>query len=240
MAKQTITEIKKGQIGTGLLLENDGYVSLDMPENKTLKESLDALGGRYLNPKDLPRPFIVSAVFQKYDIENANGRVYPERILKREVEKYQSAIKERRAYGECNHPESSSIDLGRIALNIVELHWEGHTLVGKIEIPVSEGFREHGGVYTCADILAQWIISGLKVGVSSRGLGSVTQQMGHLVVGDDFEIVCWDAVAQPSTPGAWIGISDNELQPYVESKEKKGNLLKEDKFSEFEDWLKIL
>ena len=236
MARQTITEIKKGQIGTGLLIENDGYVSLDMPENKILKESIGFDGG-FINPKDLPRPFVVSAVFQKFGIENGNGRIYPEAILKREVEKYQQVIRERRGYGELNHPECSAIDLGRISLNIIELHWEGKTLVGKMEIPISEGFREHGGVYTCADILAQWIISGLRVGVSSRALGSVTQQGGRLIVGDDLELVCWDAVAQNSTPGAIIATDYEDLKPYIESTEKSGDLIKEDKYSEFDAWL---
>jgi len=235
MARQTITEIKKGQTGTGLLIENDGFISLKSKGNETIMEAIKL---RESNGNiELPNPFIVSAVFQKFGIENANGRVYPETILKREVEKYQLAINERRAYGELNHPESSAIDLGRVAMNIIELHWEGHTLVGKIELPISDGFRKLGVVSTCADMAAQWLISGLKIGVSSRGLGSVTQQLGRLVVGDDYEIVCWDIVAQPSTPNAWIETSSDKLQPYIESEDKKGTIIKEDKFSEFENWL---
>lgn len=232
-----ITEIKKGQVGTGLLIENDGYVSLNTEANRPIMEAINA--GDATSRRVLPNPFVVSAVFQKFGIENANGRIYPENVLKREVEKYQTAIAERRAYGELNHPESSAIDLSRIALNIIELHWEGHTLVGKMEIPISDGFRDHGGVYTCADILAQWLLSGLKVGVSSRGLGSVTQQMGSLLVGDDYEIVAWDAVAQPSTPNAWIEENPENLRPYIESEKKEGTLIKEDKFSEFDEWLHL-
>lgn len=232
-----ITEIKKGQVGTGLLIENDGYVSMNSEANRPIMEAINA--GDATSRRVLPNPFVVSAVFQKFGIENANGRIYPENVLKREVEKYQTAIAERRAYGELNHPESSAIDLSRIALNIIELHWEGHTLVGKMEIPISDGFRDHGGVYTCADILAQWLLSGLKVGVSSRGLGSVTQQMGSLVVGDDYDIVCWDAVSQPSTPQAWIEENPEKLRPYIESEKKEGTLIKEDKFSEFDEWLHL-
>lgn len=235
MTKQNLVEIKKGQVGTGLLIENDGYVSIDMPQNRQLKESIGSKGT--ISPKDLPNPFIVSAVFQKYGVENANGRVYPEDILKREVEKYQQAIAERRAYGECNHPSESSIDLGRLALNIVELHWEGHTLVGQMEIPISEGFRNLGVISCFSDMIAHWIISGLKVGVSSRALGSVRQQYGQLIVGDDLELVCWDAVSQPSTPGAWISMEPSELKQYVESEKKDGELIKEDKFSKFDNWL---
>lgn len=233
-----ITEIKKGQTGTGLLIENDGYVSLDMPENRVITEAFNIDGVGRIKAKDLPDPFVVSAVFQKFGIENANGRVYPEAILKSAVEKYMANVKDRRGYGELNHPESSCIDLGRVAMNIIELHWEGHTLVGKMEIPISDGFRQYGIVSTMADMLAQWLISGLRVGVSSRGLGSVTKEFGRLVVGDDYEIVCWDAVSQNSTPGAYIGFKDDDLAPFVESKKNStGEIIKENKFEKFDKWL---
>ena len=238
MAQNNITEIKKGQTGTVLLIENDGFASLYSSENKGLCESIKI--NENTGRRELPNPFVFSAVFQKYGIENANGRIYPEKVLKREVEKYQQAIRERRAYGECNHPESSTIDLSRIALNIIELHWEGHTLVGKIELPISDGFRNLGIVSTCADTVAQWLISGLKIGVSSRGLGSVTQQMGKLVVDDDYEITCWDAVSSPSTPNAWITNNEQELRTYVEDKQSSKNVIKEDKYTKFENWLQIL
>lgn len=387
MGRNTITEIKKGQTGTGLLIEQDGFVSLDTHENKSLYESikLDEESGN----RRLPNPFIVSAVFQKYGIENANGRVYPESILKREVEKYRQAINERRAYGECytpdaecltvkgwmpigdvkqgdkvlslntktreievsevvrkiernvdedlyyvkgsridelvtkghkypiykkngkfyglfdaetlangelsrqatsyiptmehkrrvilgktkftkrryngkvmcieldtnhtwyvrvnrkehwtgncNHPDTSTIDVSRIAMNVVELHWEGRTLVGKMEIPITDGFRNLGIVSTCADQVAQCLISGLKIGVSSRGLGSVKQEMGRLVVGDDFELTCFDIVSQPSTPNAWLDMDERNLKPYIESKESDDSkIIKEDKFLKFKNWL---
>lgn len=229
-----ITEIKKGQVGTGLLIENDGFISIDSPQNKTLKESL-ALEED--GKRKIPFPFIVYGLFQRFGAENANGRVYPENILKREVEKYQSAMRDGRGYAELNHPESSAIDLGRIAINVKELHWEGSNLMGTAEIPISDGFRNYGIVSTCADIAAQWIISGLKIGVSSRGLGSVTQQMGHLVVGEDFELVCFDVVAQPSTNNAWLSLSHDEIETYRESKNSSKPIIKEDKYSEFDKWL---
>ena len=131
-----LVEIKKNNTGTGLLIENDGYISMESGDNKKLYESIklnEDLDGGW----NVPRPFVVSAVFQKFDIENANGRIYPEAVLKAQVEKYMEKIADRRGYGETNHPEDSSINLSRIGMNIIELHWEGHTLVGKIEIPVS-------------------------------------------------------------------------------------------------------
>lgn len=235
MAKTALLEIKKGQLGTGLLIEHDGYMSLDSSENKVLKESINEA---LKFGKELPNPFVVSAVFQKYGIENANGRIYPEHVLKRESEKYQQAINERRSYGELNHPVESAIDLGRICLLITELHWVGHTLVGTMEIPITDGFRKMGIVSTCADTLAQWLISGLKVGVSSRGVGTVSQQGNHVVVNDDYDIICWDAVSQPSTNSAWIEPSEKDLQPYIqEQKTNNEEVIKEDKFSKFDKWL---
>jgi hypothetical protein len=233
---QKLTEIKKGQVGTGLLIEHDGYVSLDMKENKLIKEAIEDFKEEAI---PLPRPFVVSAVLQKYGIENANGRIYPENVLKREEQKYQQAIKERRAYGELNHPESSVIDLGRVCMNIVELHWVGRTLIGKIEFPISEGFRKYGVVSTLADMAAQWLVSGLKIGVSSRGLGTVSQLGGKIIVNDDYEIVCWDVVSQPSTPMAWIDMEEEGIKPYIEenTEVKKDNIIIEDKFSKFDNWL---
>lgn len=231
-----LTEIKKGQVGTGLLIENDGYVSLDMPENRVISEALGIEGVGRIKPKDLPDPFVVSAVFQKFGIENANGRIYPEDVLKRAVEKFMPYVRERRSCCELNHPAESTIDLGRVAALIVDLSWQGHTLIGKLEIPISEGFRNHGIVSTLADMAAQWLISGIKIGVSSRGLGSVEKQFNRLIVGDDFELVTFDVVAQPSTPSAYIEFSDDKLAPYIESKTPVDTIT-ESKFEKFSNWL---
>ena len=229
-----LVEIKKNNTGTGLLVENDGYISLEVGDNKRLAESIDFNAEGGLN---IPNPFVVDAVFQKCGIENANGRIYPEDILKAQVEKYIQKIQDRRGYGEENHPESSSIDLGRIAMNIIELHWEGHTLVGKIELPLTPGFRKYGIISCRADDVANLLLNNLKIGVSSRGVGSVEQKYGKYIVGDDFELICWDVVSDPSTPGAWIGNSPEELQQYVEGKETKNDKLVLEKLNKFDEWL---
>ena len=231
-----LVEIKKNNTGTGLLIENDGFISMDNGENKKLYESIRLKEGFEDGGWNIPKPFIVDAVFQKYDIENANGRIYPEAVLKAQVEKYQAKIADRRGYGEENHPEDSSINLSRIGMNIIELHWEGHTLVGKIEIPVTEGFRRFGIVSTTADEVANLLINNLKIGVSSRGVGSVEQRYGKYMVGDDYELICWDVVSDPSTPNAWISKNAEELQQYVESKSSGKNTLLE-KLNRFDDWL---
>lgn len=135
----------------------------------------------------------------------------------------------------CNHPSESVIDLSRVAINIVELHWEGHTLVGKLEIITSPGFRQHGIISCQGDQVANLILQGIKIGVSSRGLGTVTNKMGVLYVADDYEIVCWDVVSDPSTPNAWITPEDQIPQQYIECKETQKDTIFEnlDKFSEW-------
>ena len=218
MNKTDLKEIKKGSIGTGLLIEHDGYISMSEGKNKQLKESVNGIDGWHC-----PYPFVVSAVFQKFGIKNANGRVYPEDILKREVEKYQRRINEKMATGELNHPAESTIDLGRISHNIIELHWEGRTLVGKLELNVTQGFVKHGIASSYGDTIANLLLNGYKIGVSSRGVGSVEQKMGQYIVGDDFELICWDIVESPSTSNAYIGFSREEIQPYLESKDYSNN-----------------
>lgn len=239
MDRQNLVEIKKGQTGTGLLIEHDGYISSECGNNKKLFEAINAeneVGDDF----HCPYPFVVDAVFQKFGIENANGRIYPEDILKREVQKYSDMISQKMAMGELNHPSESVIDLSRVAINIVELHWEGHTLVGKLEIITSPGFRKHGIISCQGDQTANLLLQGYKIGVSSRGLGTVTNKMGVLYVADDYEIVCWDVVSSPSTPGAYISMNGNkELQQYVESKKEEKPLL-DDRFIKADEILKTL
>ena len=215
MDKKDLREIKKGEFGTGLLIENDGYISInDTEHNKLIKEEFDNSTEWHV-----PNPFIVDAVFQKYDIKNANGRIYPERVLKKQVEAYQQKIKERTAYGELNHPAESTIDLGRVSHNIIELHWEGRTLVGRMELNISEGYRRNGIVSTMGDMAANLLLNGYLIGVSSRGVGSVEQKLGQTIVGDDFELICWDIVSDNSTPGAKISMNGREeLVQYIEEK----------------------
>lgn len=234
MDRKNLVEIRKGESGTGLLIEHDGYISVDCGDNKKLFEEINSSDDEV----HCPRHFIVSAVFQKYGVENANGRIYPEHVLKKEVERYMTKINESRAIGELNHPSESVIDLSRVAMNIIELHWEGRTLVGKLELLTSPGFRKYGIISNQADQAANLLLSGIKIGVSSRGLGTVTNKMGVLYVSDDYEIVCWDIVGDPSTPQAWITPEDNIPQQYIESKENDGSKSKlfED-LEKFTDWL---
>ena len=216
---ERLLEIRAGKTGYGILVESDGYVSRDLTENnqKIIKE---AIASKEKGEWFIPNPFILDVVLQKFGIENANKRIYPEHILKREVAKYQKLIDERMALGECNHPAQTEIDLGRVSHNIIECHWEGNTLLGKIEFNLTEGFRRYGICSSLGDTCVNLIMNGFKIGISSRGVGSVQQRLGKCYVMDDFEIVAWDLVATPSTPGSYVGELKDLLQ-YVESDETK-------------------
>lgn len=228
-----IEEITKGKTGTGLLIENDGYINMADKYNKNIFESINSADSESI----CPYPFIVSGVFQKYGIENANGRIYPEHVLKREVEKYKTKIKERRAIGECNHPSESIIDLDRVAINIIDFDWVGHTLVGKMEILTTPGFRKYGIISCKGDQIANLLLQNIKIGVSSRGLGTVTKKMGSLYVDDDYEIVCWDVVSDPSTPNAWITTDEKIPEMYIESRQTSSKLMTE--LKKYENWINL-
>ncbi len=223
MEKKELEIIKEGKTGHGILIENDGYISLDYGKNnKQIKEDIES------NEWYVPNPFIVDAVFQKFGIKNANGRIYPEEVLKKQIELYQQKINEKRALAELNHPAESTIDLGRISHNIVELHWVGQTLVGKMQLNVTEGFRKYGIVSTCGDHAAQLLLQGWKIGVSSRGVGSVEQKLGQYIVGDDFELIGFDIVSDPSTPNAYISLDGEQgLTTYIENKMQSDNIISE-------------
>jgi hypothetical protein len=220
MAKE-LFEIKRNQEGYGYLIERDaGYISLDDPRNvKAINELNSGFGDTESGVKIVDR-LKVFAVFQKYGIENANGRIYPEQILKKQVDIYQEKINDRRSYGELNHPDSVTIDGDRLAFGITKLWWEGHTLVGEIELILSPGFVKYGVISCVGDKVANYLRLDWKIGVSSRGLGSVEKDRfsGKYIVQDDFEITCWDIVTDPSTPGSYIGAQMNDLTQYVENK----------------------
>ena len=140
---------------------------------------------------------LVNGVLQRADAKNQNGRVYPEDILKREAAKYMdNFVKQRRAMGELDHPESSVVNLKNVSHNIVDMGWDGKDLVGTVEIlPTPSG-----------NILRDLLQSGILLGISSPGLGSVKKDMreGADVVQDDFDLIAFDFVSNPSTQGAFM------------------------------------
>tara|TARA_R110000824_G_scaffold383629_1_gene577285 strand:- start:139 stop:831 length:693 start_codon:yes stop_codon:yes gene_type:complete len=201
----------------GILIEYDaGYISPTHNKNFITEINKLTTGGKIIE-----EPLIVYAVMQKYGVENKNERVYPENILKREADNYLKLIKDKRAMGEADHPESSIVTISRISHNVIELWWEGNVLMGKLEIIMSPGFVNQGIISCEGDLVANLLRKGLKIGVSSRGVGSLEKEHGKNIVQDDFELICWDIVTSPSTPGSWI--YDEEPTPEEQMSESKDN-----------------
>tara|TARA_Y100000593_G_scaffold9687_1_gene17591 strand:+ start:603 stop:1217 length:615 start_codon:yes stop_codon:yes gene_type:complete len=150
------------------------------------------------------KPLTVKGVIQRAEAKNQNGRVYPEHILRREIEKYISGpVKEKRALGELDHPESSVINLQNVSHNVTKVKMVGDDVYGEVEIlPTPAG-----------KILQALFASGITVGISSRGMGSVQEGAnGTVEVQDDFELLCFDFVSTPSTHGAYMTPVGRALQ----------------------------
>ncbi len=201
--------------GKGILVEWDaGYVSpTDSRNAAVIKESYGQL--------EHSKPFEFYAVLQKYGTPNRNGRVYPERILKREADNYKKAIQKGLSISELNHPESSLIDLERVSHLITEIWWEGHVLMGKLKLLTTPGFHERGIVSSPGDIAANLMRQGVTMGVSSRGVGSLVKKGEQNEVQDDFELICFDLVSSPSTPGAYLFLDEKDRTKYEENLEEE-------------------
>ena len=152
-----------------------------------INESMSKNGGR----------LVVKGVLQRAEAKNQNGRVYPKETLMREAEKYSSVqIKERRALGELDHPDSSVVNLNNVSHNVLEMHWKDNDLVGTVEVLGTPA----------GNILKELFKSGIKLGISSRGLGSVKElsENDTVEVQPDFELIAFDFVSNPSTHGAFL------------------------------------
>ena len=198
-----------------ILIEYDaGYINPNDNRNETLiKESSEML--------DHSKPIEFYAVLQKYETPNRNGRLYPERILKREAENYKKMIKKGTSLSELNHPESSLIDLDRVAHMITEVWWEGNVLMGKIKLLTSPGYHESGICSTKGDLAANYLRQGVTLGISSRGVGSLKKIGEQNEVQDDFELICFDLVSSPSTPGAYLFLNKEDKHLYDENLEEE-------------------
>jgi hypothetical protein len=188
------------EVGYGILVETDGYISPVDNRGVITEMDKDDFGGEiYMN-----------AILQKYGVPNRNGRVYPEDILKRENERYQEIIKKGCAISELNHPESSLIDLDRASHIITETWWDGNRLVGKMKLLTSPGFIKEGIISCVGDMAANLLRQGVTLGISSRGVGSLSKVGEHNQVQEDFELICFDLVSSPSTPGSYLfGVDEN-------------------------------
>jgi hypothetical protein len=137
---------------------------------------------------------VMKGILQKSDTLNQNGRVYPDVILSREVKNYQKFIRENRALGELDHPDSSVVELKNASHIVREAYMQEGICYGTVEILDTPSGK----------ILQSLVESGITLGISSRGVGSTRREGGYDVVQDDFQLICWDFVSEPSTPGAFM------------------------------------
>ena len=164
---------------------------------------------------------IVTGILQRAEAKNQNGRIYPKDILMREVKNYKNVnIKERRALGELDHPESSVVNLQNVSHNVIDAWWKGDDVMGTVEVLGTPA----------GNILKELLKAGVKLGISSRGLGSVKQlsEDGTMEVQSDFELVCWDFVSNPSTHGAFMRpINESVNDIYINKYDKVNNIINE-------------
>ena len=204
------------ETGKGILIEYDaGYINPRENGNHFIMEQKSFL--------DHSKPFEFYAVLQKYNTPNRNGRVYPKKILEREAENYKKMIEKGTSLSELNHPESSLIDLDRVSHIITEVWWDGPVLLGKLKLLTSPGFHERGICSTKGDLAANYLRQGVTLGISSRGVGSLKKVGEQNEVQDDFELICFDLVSSPSTPGAYLFLNKDDRMKYEENldEEKK-------------------
>tara|TARA_B100002019_G_scaffold291460_1_gene311682 strand:+ start:53 stop:679 length:627 start_codon:yes stop_codon:yes gene_type:complete len=149
-----------------------------------INESIEKNSGR----------LVVRGILQKASEQNQNGRVYTRSLLEREAGKYQELIDDRRALGELDHPESSVVNLQNVSHNVTKMWWDGNNLVGDVEVLGTPS----------GNILKELFKSGITLGISSRGMGTTRESEGKTLVNDDFELVAFDFVSNPSTRGAFL------------------------------------
>ena len=137
---------------------------------------------------------MLSGVIQRADARNGNGRIYPYSVLNREMQTYTKLVQERRALGELDHPDQSVINLKNVSHLVTETWWNGKDVMGKIQVLNTPS----------GQVLKELVNANVKIGISSRGTGSVRESRGETIVEDDFNLICFDIVSEPSTHGAFM------------------------------------
>jgi len=173
---------------------------LDLLNEREKKEVME--GGMYLTGR-----------IQSADVKNGNGRKYPEKVLRREMENYMNVVRDNRATGELDHPDDSVINLKNVSHMITDIWWKGKDVMGKIKVLNTPSGR----------ILKDLVNAGVKIGISSRGLGSVKEQMGESIAEDDFQLICFDIVSEPSTPNAYVFPKSDQQRFKMAVREGKEN-----------------
>jgi hypothetical protein len=217
--------LQEGDTGYGLLVEYDaGFVERGMNDTLFVNESLQIKDGE---------PIFINCVLQKWGVKNKNGRIYPKDVLINQVSEYDALVKDNSAPSEADHPESSIISLHNISHLITKMWWgkgdKENVLYGQIQLIVSPGFIKYGIVSVIGDKILLYLQNKMKLGISSRGVGSLKEVSGENIVQDDFELIGFDLVSTPSTPGAFLfpGMAAEQMGMEEEYKKKNGIYLKE-------------
>ena len=165
------------------------------------------------------KPLRVGGIIQRAGVKNHNGRIYEQEILEREIKKYiDGPVREKRALGELDHPESSVINLNNVSHNIVEVTMKGNDVHGVVEILTTPS----------GNILKELFRCGVTVGISSRGMGSVQENSdGILMVQEDFDLLCFDFVSTPSTPGAYMTPMNEGVNTSITDYTKVNNVIRD-------------
>lgn len=216
--------------GFGILIERDaGYIDKDL--NKDLLTESSKIE---LKPG---QPLLINCILQKWGVENKNGRIYPEDVLVPQVNEYEKLVMSNSAASEADHPDSSVISLHNISHLITKMWWgqgdQAHILFGQLKLIVTRGYLEMGICSVVGDKILLYLENGYKLGISSRGVGSLKEINGKNLVQDDFELIGFDLVATPSTPGAYLFPGINDLEKSLSmgetyTKNKNGLYLKEE------------
>mgnify|MGYP001766223070 FL=1 len=216
--------LQAGQTGFGILIESDaGFISSDL--NPTfLTEAFE------LKPD---QPVLINCILQKWGVKNKNGRIYPRDVLIPQVQAYQELINTDSAVSEADHPESSIISLQNISHKIIKMWWgkgeQENVLFGQLKIIVSPGYIKYGIASVIGDKIVLYLQNKIKLGISSRGVGTLKEVNGENLVQNDFELIGFDLVATPSTPGAYLFPDKSSNIGFEESYiNKNGIILKED------------
>jgi hypothetical protein len=203
--------IQRGETGFGILIEQDaGYISKDLNKGLLTEGVLDI---KLIQPGE---PVLINCVLQKWGVENKNGRIYPKEVLIPQVEAYKEMVNNSSAVSEADHPDSSVVSLHNIAHLIKKMWWgqgeDEHVLYGQLQLAVTPGFLKYGIASMVGDKILVYLDMGIRLGISSRGVGTLKEINGKNIVQDDFELICFDLVASPSTPGAYLFPQKNELE----------------------------
>ena len=213
-----------GETGFGILIESDsGYIDSNL-NPQFINEAFE------LKPNE---PVLINCILQKWGVKNKNGRIYPKDVLLPQVEEYRKLVETNSAVSEADHPDSSVVSLQNISHMVTKMWWgkgeQENVLFGQLKLIISPGYIKHGVVSVVGDKIILYLQNKIRLGISSRGVGTLKEVQGENLVQNDFELIGFDLVATPSTPGAFLFPGKNGEVGFGENyANKNGILINED------------